>query len=459
MSLHTERHDELQARLTIVETQLLQELHDLRAQIEELTQPESTTASPAVEQQVAMLPAPLRQGRRALLRTMGAGATALVAGSMLAAHEQVTGQTPIASAANGNAILLGQTNTMSSTTTLEPDAGTTPDPLLLVNNSAGSGMGIVGQGDSGPGVVGVSNSGADLVAGGTGVILQQPNTQAGPPTGGQHSKGEQYRDTAGELFLCTVAGTPGTWRRVLHQSNLGVSAPLALSSAPAAPLLSIAPATPTTPGSMSAADKAKLDNLYTPLNASGTQMFTDFNAVNKSGFYNGADPANAPFAGYWWHLAHVEHVGLNGYRQQTATCLNANTSTVFMRWCYAGGWTAWKSTITDDNVGWISAAATGCFVNGFSNWGNTGSAWDVYYRRMNGIVYWRGMISRAATVGQIAALNIPAGYQSPYYVMYRGGASVDNGLLVVRGTYIEVFTGITGGNNWISLGGLCYPAS
>ena len=41
-----------------------------------------------------------------------------------------------------------------------------------------------------------------------------PAGAAGRPTSGTHAKGELYLDSAATLYVCTVGGTPGTWRRL-----------------------------------------------------------------------------------------------------------------------------------------------------------------------------------------------------------------------------------------------------
>ncbi|MCC7373715.1 MAG: hypothetical protein IT581_03595 [Verrucomicrobiales bacterium] len=40
-----------------------------------------------------------------------------------------------------------------------------------------------------------------------------PNTLNGPPTSGAWNVGDFWRDQNGAGFVCTVAGTPGTWRQ------------------------------------------------------------------------------------------------------------------------------------------------------------------------------------------------------------------------------------------------------
>ena len=41
-----------------------------------------------------------------------------------------------------------------------------------------------------------------------------PNTLNGPPTSGTWGVGDFWRDQKGAEFLCTVAGTPGSWRQI-----------------------------------------------------------------------------------------------------------------------------------------------------------------------------------------------------------------------------------------------------
>jgi hypothetical protein len=41
-----------------------------------------------------------------------------------------------------------------------------------------------------------------------------PNTLNGPPTSRAWNVGDFWRDQNGAEFLCTVAGTPGTWRQI-----------------------------------------------------------------------------------------------------------------------------------------------------------------------------------------------------------------------------------------------------
>jgi hypothetical protein len=50
--------------------------------------------------------------------------------------------------------------------------------------------------------------------GGKAQLKLAPSGTAGKPTAGAHTKGELYMDSTATLYVCTVAGTPGTWRRL-----------------------------------------------------------------------------------------------------------------------------------------------------------------------------------------------------------------------------------------------------
>ena len=80
-----------------------------------------------------------------------------------------------------------------------------------------SGYGIVGDGKGGAaGVLGRNRSGygGQFEGGKAQLRLEPAGVSAGRPISGAHTNGELYMDSAGKLFVCTVSGTPGTWRRV-----------------------------------------------------------------------------------------------------------------------------------------------------------------------------------------------------------------------------------------------------
>jgi hypothetical protein len=52
-------------------------------------------------------------------------------------------------------------------------------------------------------------------------IRMVPTGSTGAPSAGAHQAGELYVDSAGSLFYCAVAGSPGTWRRLAGSSTAG----------------------------------------------------------------------------------------------------------------------------------------------------------------------------------------------------------------------------------------------
>jgi hypothetical protein len=74
---------------------------------------------------------------------------------------------------------------------------------------------VWGDTDAGVGVQAASGTGIDLSAQGSGRVFQFSAPFDGAPTTGTYSKGEQIRDAGGNLLICIVGGTPGTWRKVV----------------------------------------------------------------------------------------------------------------------------------------------------------------------------------------------------------------------------------------------------
>jgi hypothetical protein len=91
---------------------------------------------------------------------------------------------------------------------------------------ANGGHGVFGEGkDGATGVLGegriaihgksTATSGyAGVFEGGKAQLRIVPGNTAGQPTSGYHQKGELYLDRNANLWLCTAAGSPGTWKRV-----------------------------------------------------------------------------------------------------------------------------------------------------------------------------------------------------------------------------------------------------
>ena len=81
-----------------------------------------------------------------------------------------------------------------------------------------SSFGVLGLSPDGFGVVALSDTGVSLVAGGAGRFQQSLTGALGAPAAGSHAAGEQVRDSAGDMYICTTAGTPGTWRKMTAQA-------------------------------------------------------------------------------------------------------------------------------------------------------------------------------------------------------------------------------------------------
>lgn len=203
-----------------------------------------------------------RPDRRALLRRVGAAAAGAVTGGAAIA---AIGAGP-AAAANGDPLTVGATTTGSATTALgwigATPTGTGPAMLLVKDSNAGvlnnrgatvlalrgstdgsavlahhygsGGAGVYALGDTGALAVGSADGYGLRAQGGTalyadanfggGISLDAYAGRAhavlrpGPfnPTTSAYARlqGEIVCDNTGQLWLCTVAGTPGTWRKL-----------------------------------------------------------------------------------------------------------------------------------------------------------------------------------------------------------------------------------------------------
>jgi hypothetical protein len=78
---------------------------------------------------------------------------------------------------------------------------------------ASSVPGIQGISNNGPGVAGHGRFGGSF-SGTSAPLVLHPATTLGPPKADDHLAGELFVDSRGDLYLCTRAGTPGTWMRV-----------------------------------------------------------------------------------------------------------------------------------------------------------------------------------------------------------------------------------------------------
>jgi hypothetical protein len=161
----------------------------------------------------------------------------------------VDGRSCDADAGNGFRIgLLGQSHSLSDTTVRgvgvygvadSAQAFTPATPVGVFGHAHAAGAGVMGQVDTSDarGVHGLATNGVGVQAeatasGGVGLNATAPTSaiaarvdgrlrqvaagSAGPPTFFANI-GEFWRDSLGDLYVCTVTGTPGTWRKVVAQ--------------------------------------------------------------------------------------------------------------------------------------------------------------------------------------------------------------------------------------------------
>jgi hypothetical protein len=103
--------------------------------------------------------------------------------------------------------------------------------------------GVTGTSLNGDGVLAVSFNQIGVSAqGGLAPLLLVPASgAAGPPATGTHSQGEVFVDSAGNVYVCTAGGAPGTWQRMvpaapgynnLDAAGLGTAGSLNLLTVP-----------------------------------------------------------------------------------------------------------------------------------------------------------------------------------------------------------------------------------
>jgi hypothetical protein len=156
-----------------------------------------------------------RRSRRDALGIVGLGAAGLVGGAAL-------GRPGAASAADGGALVMGQTNSATNKTELDTSGTITNDGALKVV-AAQADYGVVGTaktiGTFGSGVVGVLGDGAvgGQFAGTDAAINLEPRATPGPP-GGTNFKGDIALDSDGVLWLCikSTDASASQWIKISH---------------------------------------------------------------------------------------------------------------------------------------------------------------------------------------------------------------------------------------------------
>jgi len=87
---------------------------------------------------------------------------------------------------------------------------------VSASRTEGTGVKGEGKGTVFAGVFGINPDGygGDFSGGKAQLRLRPGSPPAGKPTTGTHGQGELYMDSSANQFVCTVTGTPGTWRRI-----------------------------------------------------------------------------------------------------------------------------------------------------------------------------------------------------------------------------------------------------
>lgn len=146
-----------------------------------------------------------------MLKVLGAAAAGLVGGAAARPDRAL--------ASDLSALTLGQPNTSTAKTLLTNNGAITNDGAFVVDATAADWAleGSSGQiGVVGNGFIGVMGSGdvGGFFSGNLAAISLQPQDTAGPPASGDFSIGDMLVDASGALYLCTVAGNPGTWSKL-----------------------------------------------------------------------------------------------------------------------------------------------------------------------------------------------------------------------------------------------------
>jgi hypothetical protein len=211
----------------------------------EAADPSETTSDGAIDPSVDE---PI-SNRRRMLRSLALGAAgAAAAGAVVGA-----GMPNNAAAADGDPLDVGETNTHTLATNVNYSGATTAasfniqsgdqttanDGILnglfanagtaLLGVASGNGnqnIGITGWSKKplGTGVVGFTG-GAGAYGGeffgGLAEVRLRPGGEAPITLTNAHAVGELYEDATGELWLCTAAGSPGTWRQIAGPTTAG----------------------------------------------------------------------------------------------------------------------------------------------------------------------------------------------------------------------------------------------
>ena len=184
--------------------------------------------------------------RRSMLRGVALGIASAGAATLLMNGRPVH-------AADGGAVTMGQTNEFNTATNVNYKGATTAasfnvqsgdetagNNTILNNNFNSVGAALLGvasgNGNQGIGIIGWSKkaNGTGIVGftggagayggeffGGLAEVRLRPGGAAPVTLTNAHQVGEMYEDQDGTLWICTVAGSPGTWREIAGPTTAG----------------------------------------------------------------------------------------------------------------------------------------------------------------------------------------------------------------------------------------------
>lgn len=288
---------------------------ELTALVEQMTAPQSatptlieTTGIETTVIEAAEAEVPKTASRRGMLKLAGAAAVGAVAAT-------ATGALP-AAATNGINIVdpaLPVRNDYTgnaSTAAFLFQAGSTygnasasyPCALAGWSESTVTKNGIYGYSNTGGyGSIGVGlgSGGIGLLATGTAANIHLTNSGAAPSARTDaHVLGEVVCDTDGDVWICTVAGTPGTWRKVAGAATSGslhlLATPKRVYDSRAGQLPDIAPKTPLS-GATRTID-CTLNSSGVPARAAGLVLNVTASAISANGYLS-VSPGTSGFSG------------------------------------------------------------------------------------------------------------------------------------------------------------------
>jgi hypothetical protein len=219
----------------------------------------------ALKADVAEAPEP-ESSRREMFKKFAFVGAGVAAGGVLA-HASPAAATDL------NSIVIGDELQTAQSPTALVASGFTGNHVLLVDDNSGFAAGasvnpgaLAGWSGTRAGVYGFTSSGQFGIVGhgngftSTGVkafgrqanLELTPSGVAGPQRAVAHNLGELVEDTTGDLWLCVVAGNPGTWRKLGGPATSGqlhiLSVPVRVyDSRPGLPPLTVPPKTPLVP--------------------------------------------------------------------------------------------------------------------------------------------------------------------------------------------------------------------